>query len=128
MGSAAWGRVTLMPRKLSLLSRLDSPVKIMAAIFALVVSAIGTGWGVKVGLDFHYASAAEVRKNEAETQKKFDKFELFLSRKDLRDLKKELGELERQKESGRLNSYDKKRYDEIKDDIGTLQQQLKGVR
>jgi len=100
----------------------------MAALFALVVSVLTTGWGGKAVLDFHYASAAEVRKNEAETQKKFDKFELFLLRKDLRDLKKDRGELERQKELGKLNSYDKKRYDEIKDDIGTLEKDLKGTK
>jgi len=113
-----------MTKKPSLFTRLDTPVKVTAAIVALVVSLLGTGWGVKVGLDFHYASAAEVRKIEAETKEKFDSLQRFLSKKDLRDMKKELGELERQKESGRLNSYDKKRYDEIKDDIGTLEKEL----
>jgi len=121
-----------MPRKLSLLSRLDSPVKITAAIFALVVSAVGTGWGVKVGLDFHYASAADLRrqesqvlKNEAATKDKFDSLQQFLSRRDLRDLKRERGELERARETRGLSGYEKGRFKEIVDEIETLQKELK---
>lgn len=115
-------------KKSGWLARLDSPVKITAAIFALVVSAVGTGWGVKVGLDFHYASAAEVRKNEAETKEKFNSLQQFLSKKDLRDLKKERGELERAKETRGLSEYEKGRLPEIVDDIGALEQDLKGAK
>lgn len=117
-----------MPRKLSIISRLDSPMKITAAIFALVVSAVGTGWGVKVGLDFHYASAAEMRKNEAGTKEKFDSLQNFLSKKDLRELKKERGELERAKETRGLSEYEKGRLKEIVDEIVALEGDLKGAK
>jgi len=117
-----------MPRKLSLFKRLDSPVKIIAAIFMLLVSAVGTGWGVKVGLDLHYASAAEMRKNEAETKEKFNSLQQFLSKRDLRDLKKERGELERAKETRGLSEYEKKRLPEIIGEIEALDKDLKGAK
>ncbi len=117
-----------MTKKPSLFTRLDSPVKVTAAIFALVVSAVGTGLGVKIGLDFHYASAAEVRKNESETKQKFDSLQRFLSKKDLRELKRERGEVERAKETRGLSGYEKGRLKEINDEIEALDKELNPVK
>ena len=110
-----------MPRKLSLLSRLDSPVKITAAIFALMLAVWGAGWGGKAVLDTNYAGAAD-------TRQKFDSLQLFLSKKDLRDLKRERGELERAKETRGLSGYEKGRIKEINDEIETLEKELKPAR
>jgi cytidylate kinase len=107
-----------MPRTRSLLSRLDSPVKIMAAIFGLIVAVLGAGWSGKAVLDATYASAAN-------TQRKFDSLELSLSKRDLRDLKKQRGELERAKETRGLSQYEKGRLKEINDDIESLENDLK---
>jgi len=126
------GKITIgregMTKKPSLFTRLDSPVKVTAAIFALVVSAVGTGLGVKIGLDFHYASAAEVRKNESETKQKFDSLQRFLSKKDLRELKRERGEVERAKETRGLSGYEKGRLKEINDEIEALDKELNPVK
>lgn len=119
---AAWrGRVSIMPRARSLLSRLDTPVKIVAAIFALIVTVLGAGWSGKAVLDTTYAGAAQV-------QQKFDSLQLFLSKRDLRDLKRERGELERAKETRGLSEYEKGRLKEIKDEIEDLEKQLKETR
>lgn len=98
-------------------SGLDTPVKIVAAIFMLVVSAVGTGWGVKVGLDTTYAGAAD-------TRQKFDSLQQFLTKKDLRDLKRERGVLEREQEAGGLSKYEKGRLKEIIDEIGALEKEV----
>jgi guanylate kinase len=104
-----------------LLSRLDTPVKIVAAIFALIVTVLGAGWSGKAVLDTTYAGAAQV-------QQKFDSLQLFLSKRDLRDLKRERGELERAKETRGLSEYEKGRLKEIKDEIEDLEKQLKETR
>jgi hypothetical protein len=114
-----------MSRARSLLSRLDSPIKIVAAIFGLIVMVLSAGWSGKAVLDATYAGAAQMKKHEAETQQKFESLELSLSKRDLRDLKKHRGELERAKETRGLSEYERGRLKEINDDIDALENELK---
>lgn len=82
---------------------------------------VGSLWGGKLVLDTTYAGAAE-------TKQKFDSLQHFLSKKDLRELKKERGELERAKEKGGLSEYEKGRLKEIVDEIEALETDLKGMK
>lgn len=82
---------------------------------------VGSLWGGKVILDTTYAGAAD-------TSKKFDSLQQYLSKRDLRDLKKERGELERAKETRGLSAYEKKRLEEIIEEIKALEGDLKGTK
>ena len=82
---------------------------------------VGSLWGGKLILDSSYAGAGE-------TNKKFDSLQLYLSKRDVRDLKKERGELEYAKETRGLSGYEKKRLEEIVEEIKALEGDLKGTR
>jgi len=82
---------------------------------------IGSLWGGKLVLDTTYAGAAD-------TSKKFDSLQLFLLKKDLRELKKERGELEQEKEHRSLTKYEKTRLKELDEEITGLERDVKGTK
>lgn len=111
-----WPRswLSVMPNKLSLSH--NSFLRWIGYATALC-TLVGSLWGGKAVLDSSYAGAAE-------TRQKFDSLELFLRKKDLRDLKRERGELERIKETMGLSGYEKGRLKEIVDEIKALEHEL----
>lgn len=108
------------------LTRLAPDLKRIQVIIGITIAIVGGTWGAYWAFESKYARAVDLRSHEAKEQRQIDGTRALILNFDLRDLRRERGQLLRQKSmSGRLTPYEQQRLEEINQDILKLEDRIR---
>ena len=96
------------------------------AIIAIAVLVIGSLWGAYWMLQSTFTLARDFQKHEIKEERDISGNRALILQGDLRELRRERGQLLREKERKvKLTPYEQQRLEEVNDDIRQLEQKIK---